>query len=211
MKSAIFTAVLLAVSGPAFSGGFENLAGFGVSAEKLEIPAVSSPDRAQTAARLTALAAAFLKRTANSGTSPFGAIDAGNCGVSAYRFAPESANLMMELSAKTYPKAGIPGKAYAAGGPSLIAVVASWDDPEISLYEQNVDTGGMSPVALRLDVIGMVEYLKHHDAKLRDQIVPGLHPSYLEWDILLGGLFSRSTPIPLGEGSAEPYWWKLPG
>lgn len=147
-----------------------------------------------TEEQLIKKAAEFIKETAAREDSPFGAIDGHNGGLSAYRLTTAAANQAMETLERYLPGLHLDGKAYVDGGPALVMIVVSDDEPIIHMYDQDPKTGEMK----RVDDFNVLGLAEQED------------PQEADWSNCLMRLIDEdnSQLIPLGPGSADPYWWK---
>ncbi|OGR41179.1 MAG: hypothetical protein A2X35_07230 [Elusimicrobia bacterium GWA2_61_42] len=157
--------------------------------------AVTAADRV-SAREIAALAAAA--------NSPFGSLDGGNLGLSAYRLSPEAANLAIKLVKEIYPGMQAVTTAYSAFGPRLIFVITSDDEPYVHMYNQDPASGRLTPAGdfNSADAGGPYKNAALNSALPYNQNVDPLVT-------LLTGLAGpgRGTPLPLGQGSASAWWW----
>ncbi len=156
---------------------------------------VSAADRA-SAGEIAAIAA--------GADSPFGSLDGGNLGLSAYRLSPEAANLTLRLVKDVFPGIQPAKPSYSASGPRLVLVVTSDDEPYVHMYNQDPASGRLTPV----------EYFNSADAggPYKDGALNSALPyddAGTPWVAVLTGLAGpgRATPLPLGQGSASAWWW----
>ncbi len=149
-------------------------------------------------------AAREIAAIAKSPDSPFGAIDSGNLGLSAYRLTPEAANMTVRLVRKAFPGISLGNRPYAAAGPQLILVVTSEDEASVYMYEQGSSNGRLS----RLADFNTADAV---DAFYSDPQLAAFASGYdrYDWPGVLQGLAGkgRGIALPLGAGSARPYWW----
>ena len=154
-----------------------------------QVPAPTEVKAApMTEKRLSELTADFIKRTASREDSPFGSVAGGNLGLSAYALNGKAADRTIKKIAASFPGMALSGKNYSDGWHRLVLVVTSDDEPYVHMYDQDRGTGAMVPV----------DYFNSADLNEGEDWSSALDA------ILNGGL---SAPIPLGKGSADPYWW----
>ncbi len=187
-------------------GALEQL---GLPADVKDLPALQpAAEIAQPgSAFLDEAAAGAVKAIAARDDSPFGAVDGGNLGLSAYRLTTRAANRTAWLVESSFPGINLGGKDYSDLGPQLILVITSDDEPAAHMYDQDRVSGELSRIA-DFSLTNACEHLDS-DRSLLEKLTPGADPGTLEWPAMLNGLFGsgNSSPIPLGEGSAKPYWW----
>lgn len=152
-------------------------------------------------------AAKAITAIAGGDDSPFGAVDGGNRGLSAYRLTTRAANLTAWLVESSFPGINLGGKDYSDLGPQLILIITSDDEPAAHMYDQDRVSGALTRVA-DFSLTEACERLGSN-ASLLKRIAPGTDPDTLAWPAVLNGLLGsgNSSPVPLGEGSARPYWW----
>jgi len=116
-------------------------------------------------------------------------MDGGNMGLSAYKLTAAAANKAVKTISQAFPGIDLAGKQYVEGGAALIMIVVSEDEPYIHMYDQDAQTGAMTRIE-DFNVIGLDDTKDWPDAMTQ---------------LLDNG---KATVVPLGTGSAEPYWWK---
>lgn len=212
MKAIIMCAGVLIYTAPAFAETAAEQLFNGAGAEYAvseETPVVTPvADTAKSRYDfLDEAAAGAIRAIAGSENSPFGPINGGNRGLSAYRLTTRAANLTAWLVEAAFPGINLGGKDYSDLGPQLILIITSDDEPAAHMYDQNRDTGELSRIA-DFSLTDSCERLGS-DRRLLERIAPGADPETLYWPTVLNGLLGsgNSSPIQLGKGSAKPYWW----
>lgn len=164
--------------------------------------------KADDASNPDSQAAAAIRAIAAREESPFGALNGGNRGLSAYRMTTRAANRAAWLVESSFPGINLGGKEYSDVGPQLILVITSDDEPAAHMYDQDRASGKL----LRIAEFSITEACERlgSNGSLLEKIAPGADPDTLDWPALLSGLLGsgNSAPVPLGEGSAPPYWWQ---
>ncbi|MCM2267123.1 MAG: hypothetical protein NDI60_05035 [Elusimicrobiales bacterium] len=136
--------------------------------------------------------------------SPFGGIEDGNLGLSAYRLTPEAANMTVKLVKKAFPGIALGNRKYAAAGPQLVLVITSDDEAYVHMYDQDPSTGKLT----RIDDFNSVDAVEVFYGDAQMAALAAGYEDY-DWTGVLQGLAGkgRGIPLPLGKGSAQPYWW----
>lgn len=212
MKAMLACAAFLISQAPAFAGTEagrllkDGGAKSAVSAEAAAVKPAADTEK-PVSAFLDETAARAIKAIAGADDPPFGAIDGGNRGLSAYRLTTRAANLTAWLVEASFPGINLGGKDYSDLGPQLILIVTSDDEPAAHMYDQDRGSGELSRIA-DFSLADSCERLGSNGSLLK-RIAPGADPDTLDWPTVLNGLLGpgNSSPVPLGEGSAEPYWW----
>lgn len=203
----------LAAPAPAFwtgggqGGGAVEQLGLSAEVKDNPIPQPAAEIAQPGSAFLDDAAAGAVKAIAARDDSPFGAVNGGNRGLSAYRLTTRAANRTAWLVESSFPGINLGGKDYSDLGPQLILVITSDDEPAAHMYDQDRVSGKLSMVA-DFSLTNACERLGSN-GDLLERLAPGADPGTLEWPAMLTGLLGsgNSSPISLGEGSAKPYWW----
>ena len=156
-------------------------------------------------ASLNESASDFIKSQAGEDTQ-FGAVDGGNCGLTAYTLPDDKAQAVLNAAKELYP--GSPEFKASSFNPAnqrMVAVLQSHDEPHLFVCLQSRQDGSCKV----LDDINFVDAgADSLSPAIQDALLPADSGLDREdgWNFLTGAL-TGSKPLELGEGAGEPYWW----
>ena len=151
--------------------------------------------------RLDQPAVEFIKMQATE-DGPFGSIDGGNLGLSAYRLSPPTATRLLAAAKEICPGSRpLQSARFDPTRQQMLAVLTSDDEPHVHIAMQSKSDGACQ-------IIGDVNavYFPDLPEERFQEIFPRVSRD-ADWDGCLTSLFSKESYLSLGDGAAERLWW----
>ena len=140
--------------------------------------------------------------------TPFGTLDAGNCGLTAYVIPSDKAQAVAAAAKEMYPGAkDFQALNFDPAKQRMVGVLVSEDEPKLFVCTQN-RADGQCQVINDIGFVGGMCTDSLSEGTM-EALVPAASGKDREddWEFLSGAL-EGSQPLNLGEEAGQPFWWK---